>query len=155
MIQRIQTLYLFMTTILPLLFHKLKLLRFTDSNGRELSVKFNGIYSADAGQALVHIRQILSVSVILILIPVLSMAAIFLFRKRKLQMKLTLLIILLAAGLIIAEVIYSLLIIRRYEATIIPGFVMIVPLLILIFSMLAYTGIKKDENLIRSYDRLR
>lgn len=155
MIQRIQTLYLFMTTILPLLFHKLKLLRYTDSDGRELFVKFNGLYSFEADHTISLIKQILPVSVILISIPLLSMASIFLFRKRKLQMKLTLLIILLASGLIISEVIYTLLIIREFNANIISGFLMIAPLLILMFSMLAYRGIRKDENLVRSYDRLR
>ena len=39
--------------------------------------------------------------------------------------------------------------------TIIPGIKMVVPLLILIFGILAQRGIKHDENLVRSYDRLR
>lgn len=155
MIQRIQTLYLFMTTMLPLLFLKFRLLTFIGIDDTRFSVRFSGLYSADADGFLSLIRHLVPVSVLIILIPALSLVTLFLFRKRKLQLRLTLLIIVLAAGLILAEIIYSIIIIREYRSEIIPGFMMSVPLFILIFSVLAYRRIKRDEDLVRSYDRLR
>jgi hypothetical protein len=46
-------------------------------------------------------------------------------------------------------------VIGKYHSELIPGFKMFVPLVILVFGILAYVGIKKDENLVKSYDRLR
>ncbi len=155
MIQRIQTLYLLMTTVLPLLFLKLNLLRFVDNDGSELFVRFDGLYSSGADQVLNLTKQLLPISLLILIIPVLSLVTIFLFRNRKLQMKLALIIIILSAGLIVAQVIYSLSITHEFQAKIIPGVIMAVPVLIMIFSFLAYKGIKKDEDLVKSYDRLR
>jgi hypothetical protein len=42
-----------------------------------------------------------------------------------------------------------------YAADVEWGFRMFIPLLVLILGTLALKGIKKDENLVRSYDRLR
>jgi len=50
---------------------------------------------------------------------------------------------------------YSYSIIDKYNASIDPGLKMIFPILILVFNILAYFGIRKDERLVKSYDRLR
>jgi hypothetical protein len=70
-------------------------------------------------------------------------------------MKLTITIIFLAAASVAVMVFYSSSIIRKFNVDIVPGFEMFIPLIIIIFGILAYRRIKKDENLIRSYDRLR
>jgi uncharacterized membrane protein YidH (DUF202 family) len=64
-------------------------------------------------------------------------------------------LIILAAGFVIASIHVSFNIVSKFEARIIPGFKMILPILILIISILAYRGIKKDDQLVKSYDRLR
>jgi len=155
MIQRIQTLYLLLTTLIPLLFLKLKLLSFTGTDGSEYYLGFKGLFTMSEGQVLNLVKQLHLISILIAIIPVLSLVTVFLFRNRRLQLKMILLIILLSMGFIIAEIIYSIMITKEYGVTIIPGFAMVIPVLILIFSGLAYRGIKKDENLVRSYDRLR
>jgi amino acid transporter len=57
--------------------------------------------------------------------------------------------------LIILVSYYSYLIVRYYNAELIPGIKMFFPLIILVTALLAYRGISKDENLVKSYDRLR
>jgi len=155
MIQRIQTLFLLMTTVLPLLFLKLKFIAFTDNDGISYFMRLNGLFSSAYDQPVTLIRQILPVSIPVLMIPLLSLISVFLFRKRKLQMNFALLLILLSAVSVITLTIYSFLTIREFHAKIVPGFMMIVPLLLLIFSILAFRSIKKDEDLVRSYDRLR
>ncbi|MBQ0084970.1 MAG: DUF4293 family protein [Prevotella sp.] len=75
-----------------------------------------------------------------------ALIAIFLFKKRKLQMK----VIMLAAIMIVVFYGCSLLI-----STHLPVLNIIVPFMVLITLLLAYKGVKKDEKLIRSLDRLR
>jgi len=83
------------------------------------------------------------------------MIAIFIFKNRKIQMKVVLILIILSIVLIIALIHVSFRIISKFDATIIPGIKMILPILILVFSILAYMGIRKDDRLVKSYDRLR
>jgi hypothetical protein len=64
-------------------------------------------------------------------------------------------LILLSAIYIAALIHVSINSISKFTATIIPGFKMIIPILILVFSILAYLGIRKDDRLVKSYDRLR
>jgi hypothetical protein len=64
-------------------------------------------------------------------------------------------VILVTSGFIIMSIYYSGNIIKAYHASLIPGFKVAIPVVILVLSVLAYNGIKKDDNLIKSYDRLR
>jgi hypothetical protein len=57
--------------------------------------------------------------------------------------------------LILTSAYYSYVVISNYEGSLTPGLKMILPLILLILSFLAYRGIKKDELLVKSYDRLR
>jgi K+ transporter len=57
--------------------------------------------------------------------------------------------------LIALLVYYGITVIQRYHSELVPGIKMFIPVLILIFAILAYRGIKKDEDLVKSGDRLR
>ena len=155
MIQRIQSLYLLLTTILSLLFLKGNFLNFIDKSGYAIKVTFKGIITNAGRQDFELIEKLLPLSAIIILIPLLSLIAILLFKSRKIQVWLSLSIIVLVVGFIIASIFYSCFIITEYGTEIIPGLKMVVPVLILIFAILAYRGIRKDDRLIKSYDRLR
>lgn len=88
-----------------------------------------------------------------VLCGVLLLATIFLFNNRQLQMKLTLaslLIALVASGLMAFHWMQD-----AAAAIAQPAAGVAMPLLILIFSVLAHRFIKKDENLVRSTSRLR
>ncbi len=155
MIQRIQSLYLLLTSLLSVLFLSGSFLTFLNNSETEITVNFRGIWqSAGEGNVTLIGHQIV-LSVLIILILLISIAAIFFYKNRKFQMKLTIAIIFLSAASVAVMVFYSFSIIRKFNVDIVPGIEMFIPLIIIIFGILAYRRIKKDENLIRSYDRLR
>ncbi|MDP3002094.1 MAG: DUF4293 domain-containing protein [Bacteroidales bacterium] len=155
MIQRLQSLYLLLTTLLSLLFLNGSFLNFINKSGSVIKVTFNGIVRDTGGQGFELIEKLLPVSAFIILIPVFSLVTIFIFKNRKLQLWLASLVIILIVGFIFVTIFYSWFVITEYGAEIVPGFKMVIPVLILIFAILAYRGIRKDDRLIKSYDRLR
>jgi hypothetical protein len=155
MIQRIQSVYLGLTTLLSLLFLKGGIINFADKSGSVIKVTFTGLLHNTNGQSIEHIDKLLPLSVLIILIPAVSLIAIFCFKNRKVQLLLALSVIILIAGFIVVSGFYSLQVISKYGAMITPGIKIILPLLILILSVLAYRGIRKDDQLVKSYDRLR
>jgi len=155
MIQRTQSVYLFFITLLSLIFIRGSFLNFADKTGAVIKVTFNGIVRVNVGHSQEVIEKLLPLSVLIILIPAISLITIFIFKNRKIQLWFSLFLIILAAGFVIASIHVSFNIVSKFEARIIPGFKMILPILILIISILAYRGIKKDDQLVKSYDRLR
>lgn len=155
MINRIQSLYLLLTTLLSGLFLKGSFLSFINNMGSEFIINFKGIYQTTGEQEFVLIEKLIPLSVIFILIPVFSILAILLFKNRGRQRFITLIVIILASGLIVILTYYGISVVQSYKTTLVLNVKMFLPLLILILSILAYRGIKKDENLIKSYDRLR
>ena len=139
MIQRIQTIYLLLATIagVALIF-----------------IPFGIDTSAgNATNAVLLVKNMLTDLIAVSAVAVVSFISIFLFKNRQAQMKLVLLAILLSLGLI-ALFAYGL---TTHVGWPNYGFKLgaILPLFMLIFNILAYAGIKSDENLVRSMDRLR
>lgn len=155
MIQRIQSLYLFITVLLSLLFFKGSVFNFIDKSGKVIKLMYEGTLNDTTGQSFAHLEMSWSLPAILILIPLLSLVTLLIYKKRKIQLLLSLAVVILSAGLIIALSGYSCFIIIKYNSDIIPGFKMALPVLMLILTILAYRGILKDDRLIQSYDRLR
>ena len=92
---------------------------------------------------------------ILLLSALLSLITIFYYRKRRIQMKLASAVI---TGVILATVMYILylfLLSGKNMSTGISVINLTLIVLTLLSAVLAYRGIKKDEELVRSYDRLR
>jgi lipopolysaccharide export LptBFGC system permease protein LptF len=141
--------------LITLIFLSGRFLSFTDKTGAVIKVTFNGIFRDITGQSPEMIEKLLPLSVLIILIPIISIITIFIFKNRKIQLRLTWFLIILASVFVIALIHVSFSIISKFEARIIPGFKMILPIFILIFSILAYKGIMKDDQLVKSYDRLR
>ena len=138
MIQRIQTVYLLLVTIACVVFIFIPFgLQLKPDETAEILIAKN--YMLDMAGALI--------------IAVVAFASIFLFNNRKLQMKVVLLNSLLSV-LYIAFLTYGIL---QHVGLPNYGFKIgaILPVFILIFNMLAYAGIKSDENLVKSMDRLR
>jgi hypothetical protein len=50
---------------------------------------------------------------------------------------------------------YILIFIQSHNVSLVPGIKTFIPVVTIILSILAYRGIKKDEALVKSYDRLR
>ena len=118
-------------------------------------MSFNEVVRYNAGKATELVEKLMPLSVLIVLIPVVSLVTIFFFKKRKFQLQLSRFLILLAGILVIAYIHVSLRIVSKFDAGVIPGFKMILPVLILILSILAFRGIRKDDQLVKSYDRLR
>jgi glucan phosphoethanolaminetransferase (alkaline phosphatase superfamily) len=155
MIQRIQSLFLLLTSLLSLLFLNGSFLKFFNSSGTDIYMNFMGIWESPAGGNPQIIKSLIPLSVIVLLICILSFSAIFLFRNRKLQLKLAVAVIILTIVFIGITLYYLIWVTAQFHAEPVPGYKMLIPLLILISGTLAYRGIKKDENLVKSYDRLR
>lgn len=150
MIQRIQSLYLLLTTLLPVLFLNGGIISLTDSADAEIKVRFSGIYKSSE-----LIGTDWPVTLAIIIIAIFSVIIIGLYKKRDLQLKLSKTLVSLTLGLIIGLAFYAYSLSLKYNAEIKPVYTMAVPVLQLLFAYLAYRGIKKDDDLVKSYDRLR
>jgi len=155
MIQRIQSLYLFLITALSLFFLSGSFLNFSDKSGSVIKITFTSIIKSTGGQGFESLDRLWPLSIISVLIVILSFVTIFFYNKRNVQLWLSKILTLVICGLILILVYYSYVIITRYNGRFVPGITMVLLLLILIFSVLAARGIKKDDQLVKSYDRLR
>jgi hypothetical protein len=155
MIQRIQTLFLLLIVLLSVFLLSGSLLNFTTGTAATISVTFTEVVKNAGGSGTEMIEKLLPLTVLIIFIPLISLVTIFLYEKRKLQLRLALGLIILTAILLIAFVHVSLSVINKFNAQFVPGFKTIIPLLMLILAVLAYRGIRKDDQLVKSYDRLR
>jgi len=155
MIQRIQSLYLFLTTIVSGLFLNGSFLSFISSNGSESFLRFSGIYQTTGETGSELIGRMIPVTVISLLIPFISFLAIFLFKKRSLQLKITLALMILEFLLIITGSFYTFEMVKSNSFSVNPELNTFFPFFEIIFTFLAFIGIRKDEMLIKSYDRLR
>lgn len=155
MIQRIQSVYLFLTAIFAGIFVGGRMLLFRDDILNDYFLKLDGLYHAVGNNMPENIQKVMYVTFIVSVILLGSLIIIFLFKNRKLQLKLTALLVGLILLLIIILAVYSISVINKFDVTILPGIYMLYPVLMFVFSYLAYRSIKKDEELVRSYDRLR
>jgi hypothetical protein len=70
-------------------------------------------------------------------------------------LRFSLAIIFIIAGFINLTLYYGWTVSTNFNAKIVPGMTLILYPVMLICAVLAYRGIKKDDNLVKSYDRLR
>ncbi len=137
MIQRIQTVWWLASAILLALFCFLPIF---ETNGFKVSFLETGI------------AQFPSITTVAITILV-SVVNVFLFKNRKIQLQLGLLLLLLHLGIFILIAIF-------YSALKGEGIISIqpwifLPVLSFFFQLLALRGVRKDEALVKSMDRLR
>jgi Domain of unknown function (DUF4293) len=157
MIQRIQSLLLLLVVILGVLFSFFPILQFT---GYENTYVMNAYKSVLAEDVSIVIAKNMGVGVMQGLILLVALATVFLYKKRSLQMKLSKLNILLIALQIAAIVMYSDVVKELMETEandIVMGFKFgaIIPVLSLMLTYVAIRFIKKDDDLVKSADRLR
>jgi hypothetical protein len=155
MIQRIQSLYLSLIFLLSLFLFTGSFLSFKEESGSNINLKFLGIFRDSGSLSVEKAGDAYPITIGIILIPVISMLTLVLFKNRKIQLKLAGLLIVLSLSFIVLSVLYVWIIITKYQSEVIPGIKMLIAGIILICSVLAYRGIKKDDNLVKSYDRLR
>jgi hypothetical protein len=155
MLQRIQSLHLTLTILLSVLFLTGSNFKFIDESGSAIKLAFSGIIRETGGQGSVIIEKALPLSCLIVLIPLVALITIFLFKHRKNQLRVALSGVIIAAILLVLSLYYIFMISTTYSTHIVAGLKMFVPVFILVFNILAYRGIRKDDNLVKSYDRLR
>ncbi len=109
----------------------------------------------DAAGASQQPEYVIGYSVFVILILLISIPAIFFYKNRRIQSVVTLGLIVVIIFLYLVSLYYSLSLIEKFKTSFHPGMALFIPVLMLLFSILAYRGIKHDDKLVRSYDRLR
>jgi hypothetical protein len=154
MIQRIQTIWLIISTLSSGLLIKGGIIEFVDKAGQEYFTGFSGIYKLN-GSGYELVTNSVPLAAVIILILVLSIITILLFKRRKIQKVLSLVLITFSLCMIILITYYSFILMKNYDAEFVPGVKMVIPLIILIALVLAYKGISRDDNIVKSYDRLR
>lgn len=155
MIQRIQSIFLLLTFIVSVIFLCGVYFYFLSIDGTSMMMDFNGLWKTGINGELVPAERMFFLTVIFILIALLSFVSLFLFKNLRLQVFLAKVLVFLSFTAVIFSVYLLVIITGRYNVTISPGLRMVIPPLVLIFSLLAYRGIKRDQKLLRDYDRLR
>ncbi|TDX00278.1 DUF4293 domain-containing protein [Dinghuibacter silviterrae] len=142
MIQRIQTVWLLLSGLLTLAAFELAFFKVT------LKDSTNQLYYANNSSFLVYLA--------VVLLAVVCFGTIFLFKQRPLQLRLCVLGIVLAIALLVLE--NHQIDVVKAAATYSDGSFragIALPILVIIGLILAMRGIRKDQKLVKSLDRLR
>lgn len=133
MIQRIQTIYLFLAALL---------------SGLSLALP---LPYALSGATALELNDFLPTAILSGLVAAICLAAIFLFRNRLLQISISRIALLLGLAVIFTGIYFAL----QTDGQDLPQVGAAFPLLQIVFTVLGIRGIRADESLVRSMDRLR
>jgi peptidoglycan/LPS O-acetylase OafA/YrhL len=154
MIQRSQTLYLLLAAITVFLLFIFPIAELVDKASSIYIFRYRGFYEVvDGAEKLINLT--IPLAILLFVSAILPLIIIFLYKKRKLQMKLCIFNIILvfcALGLIAFYVAASY---SKIEANVQYKVSASLPIIAIILIVMAYLGIKKDDKLIKSIDRIR
>ena len=162
MIQRLQTLYLLIVIILSVV--SLCSTIGVYNAGGEPIAEFSNFTFSTLSEPFTQMQASGPWALGVILIAVIAIAAftIVIFHKRVLQMRLTIFTMLLLIGYILAYVFYAWVYqqkLNEIQAAFQPEFQLrlntVYPLVSVILCFLAFRGIRRDEKLIRSLERIR
>jgi len=158
MIQRIQTLYLFLAFVAVSLLFVFPLAQFFSENGAFV-FSITGLKNMVPGDPDVF-SAIIFIPMLIIAagIGILTLFTVFQYKNRPFQFKLTNFCVLLSIILIFGIFFFYIPMIEK-KINIIPdyskAFGIYLPLVALVFLVMANRAIKRDEKLVRSADRLR
>jgi hypothetical protein len=158
MIQRIQTLYLFLAFVAVSLLFVFPLAQFFSENGAFV-FSITGLKNMVPGDPDVFSTMIfIPMLIIAAGIGILTLFTVFQYKNRPFQVKLTNIGVLLSIILIMGIFFFYIPMIEK-KINIIPdyskAFGIYLPLVALVFLVMANRAIKRDEKLVRSADRLR
>jgi hypothetical protein len=155
MLQRIQTVYLLAATVLMSLMLFLPL--------AEIAAEGTGIYQVlskgwfitggETAELAMATWPVFILALVLTLVPLINL---FMYRSRKIQLRICIYSIILAFGLIGLIYYYFVVGFRQLdEPAYALRFPLVIPAIFIILIYLAFRGIRKDEILVRSLDRIR
>lgn len=152
MIQRIQSVYLLLATIVTVVAMCLPIGTYLDAQALSMA-SFTPLGLSLANGDTTSTWALL---VLLLFSALLSLAAIFLFRNRQLQMRTTVFNALLLLGYYVATVVFIFMLKDSIGAeTFRPGLGLAFPAMSIIFCYLAFRGIYRDDVMVKAADRLR
>lgn len=153
MIQRIQTVYLALVAILCLLGLCLPLAQYFEDGS--LVAAFNNFRFIEESKGATADWGACGLSVLLVIVTLITLMSIMLFRYRMRQLRL----VIFSTILLVGYVIYYALLAWKFQMMTDADYNLcpaaIFPVLSIILNCLAIHGIRKDEALVRSLDRLR
>lgn len=151
MIQRIQSLYLLLSTILGVVCLSMPLGYFTTVEGERVSDLFNlWTRSAETGT---HNFSPWALFALLVVTTTLTFLDIFLFTRRALQMRVLSLCMIILVGYYGFMAFFVFMV--NSDLTYTPSITAAFPFICIVLDYLAFRGILKDELLVKSLDRLR
>lgn len=151
MIQRIQSIYLFLVTALLATSIFLPLGTFLDAKGMVYSFSPSAVTIPGSTVNFTPWAQLS----MLILGALISLATIFLFKNRKLQIRMCVFNSLLMALYYAILCVFVMLTKGNAQLTFNPAYSVCLPLIALILNSLAVRAIRKDEAKVRATDRIR
>jgi hypothetical protein len=155
MLQRVQSLFLLASVILQVVFISAPLAHYVLADSANIDFYCNGFFT-HAGIIKITVLSTAALYILAWVNLFLSSTAIFLFKKRKLQIRLCLYTLLLTVGLIVLSGIYLIRFKSANEVQLVSySLYLLIPLVNILLLYLAVRGIKKDELIVKSYDRLR
>ncbi len=150
MIQRIQSLWLLLALISTSVMFFLPLAEISTADADVYSLNFENIKTT-TDNSVVHTAY--SLAGLIGIVTLLSFISLFLFKYRNLQMRICMFNSLLIIGIIALTAYFTYFVVKDSEAF--PGIAAILPLIAFIFTLMARRAVKKDEELIKSVDRIR
>lgn len=150
MIQRIQTVYIFLATVLGIVAMCFSIGRFPAMEGVPEGTLYN--YMATCGDERAYTPWF-ALAVLLVIPILLNALSIGLYKTRALQMRTLSLSMVLLVGYYAALV--ALVLLRKGDSSFAPTVFTGFPLVCLILDYLAFRAILKDDILVKSLDRLR
>lgn len=152
MLQRSQTLFLLGAFVLSLLLLFGPLARFT-LEGSEFVLKHSGLFNSEGQKEAVATWPL---TVFFVVLAVLAFLNIFLYKNRSLQIRISIYLILLNAGAVAMMFYYVFVSGNHLEGAItVHQWRFIVPPVCMILLYLAFRRIRRDELLVKAYDRIR
>jgi len=155
MIQRIQTIYLFLAAVLLCVSAYFPLIRFVPIEG-EGFVSMSALSFTSLGLENFSLERPYGIVAAFGLAALISLYTIFLYKNRKRQMLLSMvaaLIVVVAYGFVLF---YSLRAVEQTSLQVEPNWpVLAMPLVAILLLLMARHHIKKDEALVRAADRIR
>ncbi len=157
MLQRIQTIWLFFATAAIFCLFLFPFIQFVDANGIATVVKATGVYQNVNGQIVVaKSTEYIPLTIATVIIGLVPFVIIFFYKNRKKQITICYITILL----ILAYTFWLVQTAKQEVGNLQMNFQnygigVILPSLAILFIVLALKGIRKDQKLVKSADRLR
>ena len=155
MLQRIQSLYLLIAVILMALMLGMTYAEIAGADGDIYSFNSMGL-TGPAGETAEVVLPAWPQFILVVILAVLLLISIFLYRNRRLQIRICVYSIVLEFGLLGLMYYYFITAVRSMEvAEASFYFPVLIPVLVIILIYLAFRGIRKDDILVRSLDKIR